>query len=93
MEEEHPKGIGGFPLPDVYIINIRKALRAPHKKRASKAISHIRSFVEKMFKDGDVRIDPALNEKLWDNGMENVPPKFKVRVIEQEDGSVLVTPA
>ncbi|MFQ5815759.1 MAG: 50S ribosomal protein L31e [Candidatus Hydrothermarchaeaceae archaeon] len=80
-------------MADVYVINVRDALRAPRRKRAAKAIAYVRSFMEKRVKRGEVRIDPSLNEKLWGMGMEHVPHKLKVKVVEQEDGSVLVTPA
>ncbi len=80
-------------MADIYVINIRDALRAPRRKRAAKAIAYIRSFMEKIVKDADVMIDPSLNKKIWERGIENVPSKVKVKVEDQEDGSVLVTPA
>ncbi|MEE9612386.1 MAG: 50S ribosomal protein L31e [Desulfatiglandales bacterium] len=80
-------------MAEVYVINLRHALKAPKRKRAAKAITQIRSYVERIVKDEDVMIDPSLNEKIWEMGIQNVPSKVKVKVEDQEDGSVLVTPA
>ncbi len=80
-------------MADVYVVNLREAFKAPRQKRAAKAARYLRSFVAKHVKKEDVRIDTSLNEKLWARGIENPPHKLKIKVAEQEDGSVLVSSA
>ncbi len=79
-------------MDNVYVINLRHALKSPRTKRAAKATAYIRSFVKKMVKEEDVFIDPSLNRKLWEKGIKNAPNKVKVKVVAQEEGGVLVIP-
>ncbi len=76
-----------------YTIPLRKVKKVPRGKRASKAVAYIRSFVEKHMKTGEVKIENSLNEMLWEKGIENIPTRIKVKVVSQEDGSVLVSPS
>lgn len=64
-----------------YTINLHKALhKTQFKKRAPKAISEIRKFVEKVMKTKDVRIDVKLNKHLWVKGVRNVPKRVRLRI-------------
>lgn len=39
----------------------------------------------------DIKIDASVNEKVWERGIQKVPPKIKVKAIKDEDGLVAVT--
>lgn len=69
------------PVTRDYTINLHKALhKTQFKKRAPKAISEIRKFVEKVMKTKDVRIDVKLNKHLWVKGVRNVPKRVRLRI-------------
>ena len=51
---------------------------------------YIREFIQKHMKTEDVIIDQAVNEKIWERGIEKIPSKIKVKAVE-EDGTVEVT--
>ena len=62
-------------------INIHKlAHRETFKKKAPRAITHIRTLVAKMMRTTDVRIDPKLNQALWVQGVRNLPRRIRVRI-------------
>jgi large subunit ribosomal protein L31e len=42
-------------------------------------------------KSDDIKIDSSVNEKIWERGIQKVPPKIKVKATKEEDGSVSVT--
>lgn len=50
------------------------------KKRAPSAIKAIRKAVEKSMKTKDIRVDPSLNEAIWNRGIKNVPRRIRVRM-------------
>ncbi len=75
----------------IYTIPLGYVKKAPRGRRAEKAVRYVRAFMEKHMKSSDVRLDPSLNEKLWERGMKNIPPRIRVKAEKQEDGSVLVT--
>lgn len=62
-------------------INIHKlAHRETFKKKAPRAVKAIKTFVTKMMKTADVRIDPKLNQFVWGQGIRNLPHKVRVRI-------------
>jgi len=86
-----------------YTIPLQKALIRPPKKRAPRAMSLLKMFVSKHMKlDTKVSeeeeaaelpqliITPAVNEKIWNRGIEKPPRKIKVRVTKDKDGNVTV---
>jgi len=75
----------------IYTIPLRDVKNGPRTKRAQKAIRYIRSFLEKHMKSEDVIIDGALNEKIWERGIEHIPSKIRVKADKQDDGSVVAT--
>jgi large subunit ribosomal protein L31e len=50
------------------------------KQRSPFAIKAIRAFAKKQMGTKDVRIDPRLNEKIWGQGIRNVPRRIRVRL-------------
>ena len=75
----------------VYIIPLRDVKRVPRTILSPKAIRLVREFLKKHMKSDDIKIDSSVNEKIWERGIQKVPPKIKVKATKEEDGSVSVT--
>lgn len=65
--------------------------KVPRTKRSPKATRVVREFIQKHMKSDDVKMDASVNEKIWERGIQKIPPKIKVKATKDEDGSVLVT--
>ncbi|KAF5862255.1 60S ribosomal protein L31 [Aspergillus alliaceus] len=64
-----------------YTINMHKRMHGvSFKKRAPRAIKEIRAFAERAMGTKDVRVDPALNKKVWEAGVKGVPYRLRVRI-------------
>ncbi|MCL4125692.1 UNVERIFIED_CONTAM: hypothetical protein GTU68_056034, partial [Idotea baltica] len=62
-------------------INVHKlSHKVQFKKKAPRAISEIKKLVSKMMKTQDVRIDPKLNQFVWNQGIRNLPRRVRVRI-------------
>ena len=72
----------------IYIIPLRATRRAPRWKRSNTAIRDIRKYLEKHMKSSDVKLDRSINERVWDRGAENPPPRIRVRAMKFDDGQV-----
>ena len=76
-------------LERTYIIPLRKQVnKSPMFKRAKKAVSTVRIFLEKHMKSDDVKIGSELNMLLWERGIRNPPGKVKVSVTKDDKGVV-----
>ncbi|KAL9097229.1 MAG: hypothetical protein Q9165_000656 [Trypethelium subeluteriae] len=76
---------GRTALSDViareYTIHLHKRIHgATFKKRAPKAVKEIRAFAQKAMGTKDVRLDPQLNKKVWEDGIKGVPFRIRVRI-------------
>ena len=69
----------------IYTIPLRDVKRVPRTKRSPKAMRYIREFIQKHMKAEDVIIDPAVNEKIWERGIEKIPSKIKVKAVKEDD--------
>ncbi|KAH0489251.1 hypothetical protein TgHK011_009690 [Trichoderma gracile] len=64
-----------------YTIHMHKRLHGvTFKKRAPRAIKEIKSFATKAMGTTDVRIDPQLNKKVWEQGVKGVAYRIRVRI-------------
>jgi large subunit ribosomal protein L31e len=75
----------------VYVIPLRKVKNVPRTIRSPRAIRYVKEFIGKHMKTEDVIIDASVNEKIWERGIQKIPPKIKVKAVKEEDGSVAVT--
>ena len=75
----------------VYIIPLRDVKRVPRTIMSPKAVRLVREFTKKHMKSDDIKISSSVNEKIWERGIQKVPPKIKVNATKEEDGSVSVT--
>ncbi|KAK5992879.1 60S ribosomal protein L31 [Cladobotryum mycophilum] len=64
-----------------YTIHMHKRLHGvTFKKRAPRAIKEIKQFAHKAMGTVDVRIDPQLNKKVWEQGVKGVAYRLRVRI-------------
>jgi large subunit ribosomal protein L31e len=77
----------------VVTIPLRDAKQAPTGEMGDRAMSLIRDHLSKHFSVGEdeVRLDPSLNEAVWEKGRSKPPSKIRVRAARfDEDGEVVV---
>ncbi|MFA6710809.1 MAG: 50S ribosomal protein L31e [Candidatus Methanomethylophilaceae archaeon] len=77
----------------VYNIHLRATKMAPRTQRAKRAVKEIREHVMRHMRvdEEHVWIDTALNEKLWENGIQHPPKKVSVKAVKFDDGLVEVS--
>lgn len=75
----------------IYTIPLRDVKKVPRTKRSPRATRYVRDFIQRHMKSEDVKIDASVNEKIWERGIQKIPPRIKVKATKEEDGSVLVT--
>ncbi|KAL2199065.1 ribosomal protein L31e-domain-containing protein [Corynascus similis CBS 632.67] len=64
-----------------YTIHMHKRLHGvTFKKRAPRAIKEIKAFAAKAMGTSDVRLDPQLNKKVWEQGVKGVGYRLRVRI-------------
>ena len=74
----------------IYVVPLKEVRKVPSRKRSANAVRFVKAFLTKHMK-GDIKLDKALNEKLWEKGMRSIPSRIKVKATKQEDGSILAT--
>lgn len=75
----------------VYVIPLKEVKNVPRTIRSPRAVRYVKEFIKRHMKTDDVKIDASLNEKIWERGIQKIPPKVKVKAIKDEDGTVAVT--
>ena len=63
----------------------REYLKTPKWRRAEKAVSTLRSFVERHSKVEEIKIGRWVNESIWKRGAKNPPSRVRVDVKRIED--------
>ncbi len=75
----------------IYVVPLaKKFIYTPRQKRAEKAIRVLKKFVERHMKPEKIIIDPEVNEKIWERGIQSPPRKIRVRVTKDKEGVVKV---
>ena len=77
----------------IITIPLRATKAAPRTRRAMRAIKEIRENVARHMKTDaeQVWIDQALNEKIWERGIQKPPKKITVKAVKFDDGLVEVS--
>jgi large subunit ribosomal protein L31e len=64
-----------------YTIHLHKYVHGrSFKKRAPTAVKSVVAFAQKEMGTGDVRIDPKLNQAIWERGIKSVPHRIRVKL-------------
>ena len=75
----------------LYTVPLGRTRDYPKYKRTKKAITLLKEFLMRHMKpevEDFLRIDPELNEYIWNRGIKNPPRKVKIKVTKTEDGLV-----
>jgi large subunit ribosomal protein L31e len=75
----------------IYTVPLGRAWVAPRYRRAEKAVTVLRKFVQRHMKPEEVVIEPAVNEAIWARGIANPPRKIRVRLSKDDEGLVTVS--
>ncbi|KAH9974346.1 ribosomal protein L31e-domain-containing protein [Lactifluus volemus] len=83
--KKNTKGKTRSALQDVvtreYTIHLHKYVHGrSFKKRAPTAVKSVLAFAQKEMGTADVRIDPKLNQALWERGIKSVPHRIRVKL-------------
>ncbi len=73
-----------MPEERIYVVPLRKAKKESRRRRAPKAIKELRSFIERHLKTESYIIDESVNHRIWERGIEKIPPRIRVKVTEEE---------
>ncbi|WP_424016915.1 50S ribosomal protein L31e [Halorientalis pallida] len=77
----------------VITVPLRDVNKEPKHERAGKAMTLIREHLAQHFSvEGDaVRLDPSINEEIWERGQKKPPSKLRVRAARfEEEGEAVV---
>lgn len=74
-----------------YTVNLSRARMASTNSRAKKAMSILRSELEK--REGDISISGDINSKIWERGASNPPSTLEVEIIEESGQKKAVLPS
>jgi len=77
-----------MPEEKIFVIPLGKVKKAPQYKRSRRAAKLVREYLVRHMKSEDVKIDPKINEKLFERGVKKPPTKIRVKAIKDEDGLV-----
>ncbi len=64
--------------------------KIPRKKRAPRAIKHLRDFVKRHARVEKVIIDQKVNEAIWKRGIQKPPRRIRVKVVKTEEDTAEV---
>jgi large subunit ribosomal protein L31e len=72
----------------IYTIPLREVKEYPKWKRSNKAIKVIREYLSKHMKvsEDKIKISAALNESVWEHGIEKPPLKVRVKAVRSDEG-------
>lgn len=75
----------------IYVIPLRDVKNVKRTIRSPRAVRYVKEFIKKHMKADDIKLDSSVNEKIWERGIQKIPPKIKVKAVKEEDGTVAVT--
>jgi len=72
----------------IYTIPLGRAWVSSRKKRAPRAVSLVKSFIQRHMKPEALVVGNEVNEKIWGRGIEKPPRKIRVRAVKDKEGTV-----
>jgi large subunit ribosomal protein L31e len=91
MAKKETKSESKVVLERTYVIPLRSTtLKVPFYRKSKRAMSVIRTFIEKHMKSKDVKLGRYLNMHVWEHGIKNPPGKVKVVCSKDDKGVVTV---
>jgi large subunit ribosomal protein L31e len=75
----------------LYTVNLGKAWITPQYRRTDRVINIVKDFAKRHMKTDDIKIDQDLNSQIWSRGKTNPPRKVRVKMVKDEDETVIVS--
>ena len=75
----------------IYTIPLRDVKKVSRTIRSPRAVRYVKEFLKRHMKSENIKLDSSVNEKIWERGIQKIPPKIKVKAVKEEDGSVSVS--
>jgi large subunit ribosomal protein L31e len=75
----------------IYTVPLRKAYwTGSRRRRSNRAVRILREFVERHMKPDELLIQPEVNERIWDRGIQKPPRRIRIRATKNADSVVRV---
>ncbi len=76
-------------LERTFNIPLRKEFqKVPKYKRAKKAVTALRKYLQRHMKSDNIKLGKNLNELIWANGIKNPPHHVKVSAVKEDSGVI-----
>ena len=77
-----------MPEEKIFIIPLGEAKDATKNRRTRRAAKIVREFLARHMKSEEIKLDPKLNEKLWERGAKKPPARVRVKAVKDDEGVV-----
>jgi large subunit ribosomal protein L31e len=75
----------------IYTVPFRRVFWSGSRlRRSNRAVRELRNFVQKHMKPEGLLIEPDVNERIWERGIQKPPRKIRVRVTKNSENLVRV---
>jgi large subunit ribosomal protein L31e len=75
----------------IYTVPLRKAYwTGSRRRRSNRAVRILREFVERHMKPEELLIQPEVNERIWERGIQKPPRRIRIRATKNADSVVRV---
>lgn len=75
----------------IYTVPLRKAYWTGSRlKRANRSVRILQKFVERHMKPEEILIQPEVNEKIWERGIQKPPRRIRIRATKNDENLVRV---
>ncbi|MFW9910935.1 MAG: 50S ribosomal protein L31e [Candidatus Thorarchaeota archaeon] len=75
----------------IYTVPLRRAYWTGSRlRRSNRAVRILRKFVERHMKPEEVVIQPEVNERIWERGIQKPPRRIRIRATKNSDDLVRV---
>ena len=75
----------------IYTVPLRKAYWTGSRlRRSNRAVRILREYVEQHMKPEEVVIQPEVNERIWERGIQKPPRRIRIRATKNSDNLVRV---
>ncbi len=75
----------------IYTVPLRKAYWTGSRlRRSNRAVRILREFVERHMKPEEIVIQPEVNERIWERGIQKPPRRIRIRATKNSEDLVRV---
>ena len=75
----------------IYTVPLRRAYwTGTRLRRSNRAVSILKKFVERHMKPEELLIQPEVNERIWNRGIQKPPRRIRIRATKNADNLVRV---